>query len=331
MNRRDTLGVIVALCAAPRARAQSARKLPRIALVDGAEAVANMAEDRHPLWGPLLSELRRLGYIEGKTVAIERWSGGGDTGGYGELARKIVASRPQIIVARGRTLTSPIAATTSDIPIVTVGTVSSDLSTSLARPSGNVTGLFTSADEQQIYSKQLDFLAEIVKVGSRIAWLGPQLLWDGPVGEAARKGATRQKLVLRPIFVSSPVDAKAIGEAFAAIRSGKFEGLLISPSTEIFPHRVLIAKLALEGHLPSMSTSSFYVEAGILSGYGAPTDELFRRAAHYVSRLLKGAKPGDLPIEQPTKILLMFNRKTAKALGISIPPSMLLQADRVIE
>jgi putative ABC transport system substrate-binding protein len=271
MNRRDTLAALAALCAASFSVAQSAPRAPRIALVDGAEAPANMAEGRHPYWGALLSELRRLGYVEGKTVTFERWSGAGDTGSYGELTRKIVASQPRIIVARSRSITSPLAAATSTIPIVSVGTISTELRESLARPGGNLTGFSTSADDQQIFSKQPDFLRELTKVDARIAWLGPQLLWDGPVGEAARQGARRSKLVLRPVFIASPVDANAISRAFAAIKSEKFDGLLVSPSTEIFPHRVAIAKLALEGRLPSIANGSAWVESGILASYAAPS------------------------------------------------------------
>jgi putative ABC transport system substrate-binding protein len=197
-------------------------------------------------------------------------------------------------------------------------------------PGGNVTGLHTSADEQQIYSKQLEFLRELTRADARVAWLGPQLPWDGPLGTAARQGATQSKLVLVPVFVSSPVDAKRDHSAFAAIRTGNFEGLLVSPSIELFPHRTEIAKLALEARMPTMA-GSFYADAGILVSYGAPTDELFRRAAHYVDKILKGAKPGDLPIELPGKIPLVLNRKTAKSLGITFPQSLLLRADRVIE
>jgi putative tryptophan/tyrosine transport system substrate-binding protein len=331
MNRRDTLAALVAICTAPSALAQPVPKAPRIALVDTAEQIANMVEGRHPYWGSLLSELRQLGYVEGKSITIERWSGAGDSGGYRELARKVAASHPRIIVARGRTTTLPLAAATSEIPIVSIGTISSELSTSLARPSGNVTGLSTAADAQQIFSKQLEFLRELTKAGARVAWMGPQLLWEGPIGEAARHGARQSTLVLQPVFVASPVNADAISRAFVAVRSGKFDGLLISSATELFPLRAEIARIALEARLPSMANGSHYVDAGILASYATPTDDLYRRAAHYVDKILKGAKPGDLPIELPGKIPLVLNRKTAKALRITIPQSLLLRADRVIE
>jgi len=328
MNRRHTLVAIAALCAAPRALAQP---VPRIALVDTAEQPANMAEGRHPYWGSLLSELRQLGYIDGKTITIERWSGGGDTGGYSELARKVAASQPRIIVARGRSTTLPLAAATREIPIVSIGTISPDLRISLARPGRNVTGLHVSADDQQIFSKQLEYLRELTKADARVAWLGPQSIWDGPVGEAARLGARQSKLILQPVIIATPVDANAISRAFVAVRSGKFEGLLSGSATEMFPHRAEIARLALEARLPSMANGSPYVDVGILASYAVPTDELYRRAAHYVDKILKGAKPGDLPIELPRNIPLVLNLKTAKALGITIPQSLLQRADRVIE
>ena len=140
MNRRDALAGIALLCAVRYARGQSAPKLPRIALVDAAEQTSNMAEGRHALWGPFLSELRKLGYVEGKTITVERWTGGGNTGGYDAMARKIVASRPRLVVARGRSITLPIAAATGEIPIVSVGSISSERRASLARPGKNVTG-----------------------------------------------------------------------------------------------------------------------------------------------------------------------------------------------
>ena len=329
-GRRAVLAAIAGACLPGTLLAQ-APKAPRVALVDPAEQTDNMAEGRNPFWGALLAELRQLGYVEGKTIAIERWSGGGDTGSYGELARKIVATRPRIVVTRGRTITSTVAAASSEIAIVAVGSISSDLRATLARPGGNVTGVHGSADDQQIYSKQLEFMRELTKANARIAWLGPQLLWDGPVGAAARAGAKQAALELRPVFVSSPVTVAAIEAAFAAARNGKFDGVLVAPAVEFFPHRLAVGKLALETRLPSVANGVNYVEAGALLSYSSLLVDNYRRAAHYVDRILRGAKPGDLPIEQPSRMQLVVNLTTAKALGITVPKSLLLRADRLIE
>lgn len=311
--------------------AQPAPSTPRMALVDAAEQIANMSEGRHPLWGPLLSELRQLGYIEGHSIAVERWSGGGDTSAYGALARRVVASRPQVIVARGRSIIAPLAAATEEIPIVAIGTISIELRASLAHPGKNLTGQHVSSDDQQIYSKQMEFLRSVTKANARIAWLGPRSLWDGPVGEAAREGAKQLSLTLEPVIVANPVDEPNIRRAFTGMGAGKFDGLLVSPSTEVFPHRVVVARLALESRLPSAGTNHDMTDVGVLLSYAPPSGQQWRRAAHQVDKILKGAKPGDLPIELPTKVALVINLKTAKALGITIPPSVLLRADQVIE
>ena len=332
MIRRRFVALIAGALAHPACvLAQPASKAPRVALVDPAESPAEMAEGRHPYWGTFLAELRRLGYVEGKSIAIERWSGGGDTAGYVALARKVVDSRPSLIVSRGRSATLPLAAATKDIPIVTVGTISTEMRASLARPGGNVTGLYTSSDDQQLYSKLVEFLREVTRPNARIAWLGPQSIWKGPVGEAGRAGAKRAGLALEAALVASPVDEAAIERAFAAIKNAKLDGVLISPATELFAHRATIARLALAARLPSCASNRSYAEAGVLLSYGAVYEDLWRRAAHYVDRILKGAKPGDLPIEQPSTIELALNLKTAKALGITVPPALLLRADRVIE
>ena len=331
MNRRETLFALLALVTAAGSLAQPAAKAPRIALVDTSEQTVNMAEGRNASWGALLSELRRLGYVEGTTIIVERWSGGGDTRAYEALARKVVASRPDVIFARGRTMTVPIAAATKEIPIVANGTIPAHLYLSFAHPGKNVTGIHFSSGNQQIYTKQIEFLREVTKANARIVWLGTRTVWDGPVGEAARLGARQAKLALEPMIVESPVDDAAIKRAFAVIAAGKFEGICVSPATELDPHRATIAALALAARLPSMGRDSIFPEAGILMSYGTVDADMFRKSAHLGDKILKGARPGDLPIEQPSKIELVVNARTAKALGIKIPQSILVRADRLIE
>ena len=330
MNRRETLLVLLALGAASRSVAQPAAKVPRIALLDTAEKIVNMAEGRHAAWGAFLNELRLLGWVEGKTITIERWTGDGDTGAYGALARKVAASRPDVIFARGRSMADPMAAATKEIPIVVSGTISTHLYVSYAHPGKNVTGIQFSSGDQLIYSKQIQFLREVTKENARIAWLGTRTIWDGPVGEAQRVGARQAKLTLEPMFVG-PVDDAAIKDAFAEIAARNFDGICVSPATELDPHRATIAAHALKVKLPSLGRDRIFPEAGLLISYGTNDSDGFRKAAHYVDKILKGAKPGDLPIEQPSKIELVVNMKTAKALGIKIPQSVLLRADHVIE
>ena len=332
VQRRQFLLAAGALLAAPPCGfAQIPTKLPRVALVDSVEQPSKMVEG-HFYWGELLGELPRLGYAEGKSIVLDRWSGGGETAsGYKPLAQKVVASRADLIVARGRTVLAPIAAATKIIPIVAIGSIPPDLRASLARPGGNVTGIQVSADDQQIYVKQAEFLRDVTRKGARIAWLGTQIIWDSIVGEASRNCAKQVGLQLQPHFIGSPFDEAMIRRAFAEIVATKPDGLLQAPSTEVFPFRRLVSELALAARLPGIGAARVYPEEGLLMSYGAEPSVLWRRAAHYVDRILKGTPPGDIPIEQPYTIELVINLKTAKAIGVKVPQTLVLRADRVIE
>jgi putative ABC transport system substrate-binding protein len=330
-HRRKFLVVAAGILGATRALAQAISSAPRIALVDAAGLPEEIAEGRNLNWSSLLGELRKLGYVEGKTIVIDRWSGKGDIGGYAGLAREVFANRPAVTVTRGRTLTVRFAAVEKVAPIVMIGTVSQELRASLARPGGNVTGLYTSSGDEQLYAKELDFVREITRPNGRVAWFGTRALWDAPGGEAARKGAKRVGLALELAAVTTPVNITAIEAAFAMVRKMKPDVLLVSPATELNPHYERIAAFARAERLPSVGNNWLMTNAGILLSYGAKYEELYRRAAHYVDRILRGAKPGDLPIEQPSLIELTLNLQTANALGIKLPQTILLRADRVIE
>lgn len=333
MKRRSFFAALGALAAAPRAYGQTPAKAPRIALVDTGEQAANMAEGRHTFWSAFLVELRRLGYVEGQTVVLDRWTSGGvvTPEAYNALARKVIASQPRLIVVRGRSMLDPIAAATKKIPIVALGTIPPGLRASLARPGGNVTGIQLSFDAQQLYSKQVEVLRDVLKPGARIAWLGTKLSWESIVGEASRKGAANANVTLQPVLVASPVNRPSIRQAFADMAKLRVDGLLISPSAGLFAHRASIAELAAAQKLPSLGVNRYWAEAGAVIGYGVDYDEVYRRAASYVDKILKGADPAVIPIEQPTKVELVINLETARSLGVAIPQSMLLRADRVIE
>jgi putative ABC transport system substrate-binding protein len=333
MNRRDAAFGLVALAAAPLARAQSQAQLPRIALVDSTEVPANMAEGGNPVWSALLGELRRLGHIERQTVLVDRWSGGGaaTAAGYAALASKVVASQPRIIVVRGRTMLSHIAALTKKLPIVAIGSIPTELRASLARPGGNVTGINISFDAAQLYSKQVQILRDVLKPGARIAWVGSRLVWESSAGVAARKGAVAASVTLQPVFVPSPVNRAAIRRAFADVARMKVDGVLVSPASELFPFRSTIAELLAVQKLPGLGTGRYWPEAGVVLGYGGDEEEYWRRGAHYVDQILKGVDPAVIPIEQPSKVDLVINLETVRALGLTIPQSVLMRADKVIE
>lgn len=333
MNRREVIAALIALAGLARAHGQARAKAPRVALVDTGEVAANMAEGRHIFWSALLVELRRLGYIEGQTVAFDRWAGGGiaSAEGHRAVALKVVASKPHLIVVRGRSMLDPLAAATKEIPIVALGSIPVELRASLARPGRNVTGIQLSFDALQLYGKQIEVLRDVLKPGARMAWLGTQVLWDSIVGEASRKGAVSAHVTLQPVLVTSPVNRPAIRRAFDEVAQARVDGLLISPTAELFAHRTSIAELAAGHKLPSLGNNRYWPEAGALIGYGVDYDEAYRRAASYVDRILKGTDPAVIPIEQPSKVELVINLETARSLGIAIPQAMLLRADKVIE
>lgn len=333
MKRRDASFGLLALLAAPLARAQSQGQLPRIALVDPAELPANMVEGGNPVWAAFLGELRRLGHVEGQSVSVDRWSGGGaaTAAGYSALASKVVASKPRVIVVRARSVLVHVAAATKKVPIVAIGTIPTELRASLARPGGNVTGVNATFDAMQLYGKQVQVLRDVLKPGAQIAWLGPQFMWDTEGGEAARKGAVAANVTLHPVLVTSPVSRATIRRAFADMARMKIDGVLVSPAGELFPFRGTIGELAAVQKLPSLGNGRYWPQAGTLLGYGADFDAMYRRAADYVDRILKGGDPAVMPIEQPSTIELVVNLETARALGIAIPQSMLMRADKVIE
>jgi len=333
MKRRETLVALLAFTASGRAFAQAAGAKPRVALVDSSERVENMTEGRQSAWGALLGELRRLGYVEGQGILIERWSGGGaaSAAAYSELARKVVASQPRIIVVRGRSVLVYFAPETNSIPIVAIATISPELRGNQARPARNITGVHSSFDAQQLWGKQVEVLGSVLKPGARIAWLGTKIAWDGAVGDATRIGAQQAKVSLLPILIASPVSKATIRRAFAEITKARFDAVLISPVTELIPFRESLTEQAVLNKLPSLGSGRLWAEAGALLGYGTDTDHNFRRAAHFVDKILKGADPATLPIENPTKVELIVNLETARSLNIAIPQPLLLRADKVIE
>jgi len=333
MKRREAIAALLALVGSSQVIAQTAAKMPRIALVGPGDQPADMQEGRHTFWSAFLVELRRLGHVEGQNIILDRWTGSGiaSAEGYSDLARKVVASHPRLIVARGRNSVIQLAANTREIPIVALGTIPAELRASLARPGRNVTGIHLSFDSQQLYGKQIEILSGVLKPAARIVWLGSKIAWESPVGEAARKGAASSNVTLQPVFVGNPINRPAIRRAFAEIAAARVDGLLISPAVELFTHRTSVAELAAVNKLPSLGVNRYWAEAGALIGYGVDYDEIYRRAAGYVDKILKGADPAAMPIQLPTKVELVINLETAKELGVAIPQSMLLRADKVIE
>jgi putative ABC transport system substrate-binding protein len=273
--------------------------------------------------------LRELGYVEGRNVSIEyRWAEGKDERLLG-LAADLVRLKVDVIVATGSAAVVAKQATTA-IPVVmpaSTDPVRLGLVSSLARPGGNVTGFATL--NEQMPGKWMELVKETVPRVSRVAVIW-QPTYDGGVQLKASEAAARSLGVhLQALKVEGPDDLMT---AFAQMQKNRAEALIVSSSALFYVHRARLVELAAKHRLPTIYyQSEFVVGSGGLMSYGTDFHDLFRRSAGYVDKILRGAKPGDLPVQQPTKFELVISRRTAKALGLTIPQSLLLRADQVIE
>ena len=321
---RLTVAVAVLYCAGtPNAAAQ---RVARIGYLDGGALAANSVRIE-----AFRSGLRELGYVEGHNIVIEWRSADGKGDRLPSLAAELVGLKVDVIVTGGAGATAPAKKATSTIPIVMAqdsDPVESGFVASLSRPGGNVTGLSTLHPEVSV--KRLEILKEMFPPLSRVALFGTSS-WAGNAQgvREAERAAEALRLKLQYVDVSRPSDFET---AFQTASKGQAEAALVLVWGPLHnPHRKHVAELALKSRLPTMSREREHVEAGGLMAYGPNVPDLFRRAALYVDKILKGARPADVPVEQPTKFELVINLKTATALGLTIPPSLLLRADQVID
>ena len=274
--------------------------------------------------------LRALGYVEGHNIAFEwRWAEGKDER-FSDLAAQLVQRRVDVIVAATSSGALAAQRATKTIPIVmgfADDPVGLGLVASLARPGGNVTGIGVPTAE--IIGKRLQLVKEVAPTVARIGLLGD----PGASGMAAEvNGAkTAAQALGLPLRVLEARTAGEVDRAFASLARARPAGLLVPPSTVFYALRTRIADLGVRYRLPTSGWIRDLTEAGCLMSYGPHLGDLVRRAAIYVDKILKGAKPTDLPVEQPTKFELVVNMKTAKALGLTIPPALLGRADQVIQ
>jgi putative tryptophan/tyrosine transport system substrate-binding protein len=305
-------------------RAQEAAKLPTVGYM-GSGTPATQGQ-----WVAAFAQrLRELGWIEGRTIAVEyRWAEGRSERA-AEISAEFVQRRVVVIVTSGTGMVLAAKQATSVIPIVFAATgdpVGTGLVTSLARPGGNVTGLSNQIPD--LVGKRLELLREIVPGLGRLALLGnvgnPVVVLEiGHVQAAARTLG----LEVIPLEIRRGED---IVPAFEALNGGA-EGLYVVIDPLVIAHRIRINTLALGSRLPTMHAIREGVEVGGLMSYGPNIPDLFRRAGDYVDKILRGAKPADIPVEQPTKFDLVINLTTAKVLGLKVPPTLLARADEVIE
>ena len=327
--RRIGLAVVLALSlilAPLAAESQQATKIARIGILGGISAPS-------PLREAFLQGLRDLGYVEGRNVVIEYREVEGKFERVPALAAQLVALKVDVIVAPATGTALAAKQVTSTIPIVFISldAVSSGLVTSLARPGGNLTGL--SAALPDLVGKCLEYLKLAVPRANRVAVLWEPGVYPERTEKDMRTGAevAGRALGMRLQFVEArgPAD---FGRVFSEMTKARADALTVLPSITFINERRRLADLAAKHRLPAVySVPEFVTDAGGLMVYGPSTTDLWRRTVVYVDKILKGGQPGDLPVEQPTKFELLFNLKTAKALGLTIPQSLLLRADQVIE
>ena len=328
MRRREFMALLGGATAAPSilwplaARAQPIGKTHRIGMVETISAelnAANLAAFRRGL--------QELGYIEGRNLVLDYRSADGDARRFPALLSELIGLNVDLIVTRGTPAALAAKAATSTIPVVMASLGEPLLVVaSLARPGGNITGL--SGVVSDLDAKRIELLKEMAPATSGIAAL---LNMSNPITVAQLKelepAAQSKGLRFRLFDVRGSDD---IERAFAALGPGN-DAIVVGLEAVTQAHRRLIAELAAKHRVPAMYGGREFVEAGGLMFYGPNFPDIYRRAATYVDKIFKGAKPGDLPVEQPTKFELVINGRMAKALGLEVPPSLLLRADEVIE
>jgi putative ABC transport system substrate-binding protein len=327
MDRRAFVAGTFAVIAAPLAAvAQQAGKVYRVGLVS---VGASQAGARTPLWQAFVDAMRELNYVEGRNLVLKQAFAGGKVEILPGLIADLVQARVDVIVtstgnealvAKRATATTPIVMT------VAIDPVGQGLVTSLARPGGNVTGLTSLVPG--VSEKYVELLHEVVPSASRFAVVARPPSPSPEIRRDLQAAARQLGVTLAFAKVSGPDDFEA---ALARAKRDGVGGIIVGLDAVTYLHRATLVQLVLKHRLPGIYWSREFVEAGGLMTYGASVPNLGRRAAYFVDRILKGARPADLPVEQPTRFELVVNLKTARVLGLTIPRTVLARADEVIE
>jgi putative tryptophan/tyrosine transport system substrate-binding protein len=333
MRRRVfTIGLLLAAIA-QSSWAQEPTKQHRIAIVIASGPVTRLDDPTSTPWRAFWEELRRLGDVEGQTLTVERYSGEGRPERYADLARRVVSRNPDVIVPISPPIMHAVSAATGMIPIVGSGAYTElGQVPSLARPAGNITGITVTVG-YEIYGKYLQILKEAVPSATKVAFLDMGNGADRQQRrEALEKASRLLGISLSDVLLqeSTPAEYQRV---FAEMPRPWPDAIIVSGISELYAYRRLIVELVEKSGLPAMypTPARDWVEAGGLMAYGTDYGELWRRLADDVHQVLNGAKPGDIPIYQPTKYEFLINLKAAKALGLTIPSALLAQADEVIE
>ena len=310
---------------------QTQRGSHRIAILHPSHPVTELTETSSlSYYRAFFDELRRLGYIEGRNLTVERYSVEGHVENSSAVARSVASRNPDLILTVGDWMVKALRETTATVPIVVVtrDPVAESLTQSLARPTGNITGV-TVAVSVEIYAKRIQLLREMVPALSRVGILmGPE---PGDFETQTRKIVqTAGVAVVEPTRVESNSDAE-YRRVLTAISQAGAEALLVNDHVQHVTKRQVIIELASKFDLPAIYPQRAFVAAGGLMAYGIDVPEIFRQCARQIDKVLKGSNPGEIPFYQPTKFELLINLKAAKDIGLTVPPSMLSLADELIE
>ena len=323
MNRRDASLALLSLAASQTAPGQERpAKLPTLGYL-------GLRSSQNELDQAFFAALEALGYKEGRSILVERRFAGGSPEKLRAFAAELVALRPDLLMGSSFQSTAALAPLTRTIPIVFIANadpVGAGFVESLARPGGNITGFATLAGD--LGAKQIELLQAVVPRLSRLGvMVNPSNGGNGFVIRSIEEGARAAGVSIR---IYEAATAEAIDAALAAMANARIDAVTLAIDGFYIQEARRIGALAIRHRLPSMTPQRQHADAGSLMSYGTPLIENFRRAATYADKILKGAKPADLPVEQPRTVELVINLRTAKALGLSIPQSLLVRADAVI-
>jgi putative ABC transport system substrate-binding protein len=333
VRRREFIASLLFSAVTPHVQAQQPAKVYRLAIANPSVPVKDMNETgSSSAFKAFFGELRRLGYIEGQNLIVERYSGEGRTAHYAELASEVVRQKPDVILANTSRMVSNFKAATTTIPIVVTMSdpVAFGIVSSLARPGGNITGATGDAGPE-IWGKRLGLLRELVPAASRVGFLVSRDLAGSPEGVVMREATQKAGITLVGPELEGTIQEAEYRRVFKLMTQERADALIVGHQAEHSTYSRLIIKLAEENRLPTLFPYRFSAALGGLIAYGIDGADLYRRAASYIARVLQGANPGELPIDQATKFELVINLKTAKTLGLTVPQILLAGADEVIE
>jgi putative ABC transport system substrate-binding protein len=313
------------------ARAQPRDRPAHLAILTPFEEVDRATGKREAYWEAFFGELRRLNWDKDQNLRVTWHSSQVDPGRAADLARDVAALGPDVIFAADVRMAVVLKASAPRVSVVAilVDPLGTGIAANLARPGGNVTGFSVDAGVE-IVGKRLEIFREIVPAATRIAWFTPRRTVD-LVGPSTRRFVAAAGMTLIDVVLEPPVNGASFRRAFESMANEGVDSVWVATTGEMLEHRRLIADLATTARLPTVFGWRANVEAGGLVSYGIDLAEYYRSAARYVDRILRGASPGDLPIQLATKFELVVNLRTARLLRLTVPPSILARADEVIE